>query len=320
MATNAVTPLTMWDLQFLSDVADTIRDYETTYAGTPDPNYDFGKTLGPKTIDADYVRAFDKGKVSKLAYLQDLIKSMPDLTTHTSYTEPKALEKLGSTSAYLQAGTYDGIWVALLSEYIAVSCPAVYQRTVEYLSQASPAVYGDMQVMIDVRFDLKTRLLKGNLYYHHLLNGPLPYFDDLIGSLYITDETNPTYTMADFLMKWGEIQHNNRPGPWRLDQSIIIDPYMTQFAVFYETEASKAVNNVGQLSSALWLNNISLKYGKVHSPLTMPFEDWFVIFNMVPHSDVASVILPRIPTELKMAPITVKEYKWYMPGDTPWIP
>lgn len=320
MALQRSIPVTMWDMKFLSDLTDTIQDFETTYSTSPDSEYDLGKTLDPRLIDTNYAEVFDRGRAARIAYLQNLIMSRPTYNDHKTYTEPRALAHFGAGSTHLQDATYDGMWVSILTEYIALNCPAVYQRVVEYLTQASPAVYGSMQVILDVRFDLKTRLLTGNLYYHHLLDGPLPYFDDLIGSLYIVDETNPSYKMSDFILKWGEIHHNRRPGPWRLDQSIVIDPYMTQYGIFYETEESKALNSAGQLSSAIWLNDIATKYGKVHSPLTVPFEDWFVFFNMIPHGDLTTDILPRIPAELNMAALSVNEYKWYLPGETPWAP
>lgn len=327
MAKKTVATLTLHDLYFLKTAMETMRSYEAAYAGAPDPLYDLGKTLGPRIFDPAYREAIEKGFTSQTAYLIKVLEGLPDLTTFNTYINGPVMAAAGQPSTNLKTALFEGAWVATLMDYADLVCPCTYQKNITYeggprpetpppVPAPAPAL-GSMHVMLGIEFDRPNMILKGTMQYHHL-EGPLPYFDDFIGALYTEEDTTVSYSMGDFLIESGELCHAKRTEDWRLGQNLVINPYMTQFGVYIKTDSSVAYNLPGRLSSAIWLNNWDEFKGKVHSPLTMPFEDWYVIYHMVPHSSMTD-IMSRASTTITVQ-IGGTEYVWFPPAATPWIP
>lgn len=324
---KTVTTLTLHDLQFLKDVVVAIRNIEDGYITTPDPLYNLGKTRGPKAFDKAYRDAIERGFTSQTAYLVDLLEGMPDLYTYSSYIYDDVMTAIGEPDSNLTTAFFDGAWVATMVEYVNMICPCVYQKSVTYIGGPRPETpppvvtpdpeYGSLYMFLDIRFDNANYMLKGTLNYHHV-DGPLPYFDDFIGGLYQEKDTSVIYSLGDFLLEAAEFCHGKRVRDWRLDETVVIDPYMTQFGVYLKDDSNVAYNTPGILSSAIWLNDWNEHNGKVHSPTCIPFEDWFVFFNMIPHSDLAT-IKARAASTLDVTASGI-EYIWYPPAATPWIP
>lgn len=321
---KTVTTLTLHDLQFLKNVVAAIRDLEDGYTAAPDPLYDLGKTLGPKIFDTAYKDAVEAGFTEQTAYLVKLLEGMPDLTTYSSYINSSVMAAIGQPAGNLTTALFDGAWMSTMMEYVDMVCPCEYVKVITYEGGPRPETpppvtpptpeQGTAHVMLSISFDHNEYRLHGNLLYHHL-DGPLPYFDDFIGGLFKEVDPSVTYSMGDFLLETGEYCHNKRVEDWRLDESTVINPYMKQYSIFIKDDSSVAYNTPGTLSSSLWLNDWTEYNGKVHSPLTMPFEDWFVIYHKVPHSSLTD-IMTRASTTISTTKSAV-EYVWYPPAATP---
>ena len=325
MIAQRATPMTLHDLKFMRDVLTTVRSYDASYAASPDPLYASGRKFGPQLFDPAYKEVLAKNnETSNLAYMVDLLEGMPNLTTFGSYINEAAMKAAGRPDTKLTKAFYEGVWVATLIEYLDLVCPCIYQKTVQYVggprpitAPASNPIYGSLFSILMVTLDKAKMLLRGKLESHHL-EGPLPYFDDFIGALYTEDDKSSSYSEGAFMMDIGKLCHDNRDGLWRLDETIVHNPYMTQFGVFLKDEGVPASNTPGTLSSAIWLNDWDELKGKVHSPTSLLCEDWYVMFNMIPHSDMTTIMTRAADTITVNT--TTREYVWYEPAATPWMP
>lgn len=323
---NTVVPVTLYDLHMIRDALLTVRSYDAKYAASPDPLYDLGRKLGPRKFDTDYKALSEEGSTAYLSYLVDLLTSLSDLTDFSGYITDAALKTIPTVNdGMLTDALREGAWVATLIEYLDLVCPCFFQKAVTYAGGPRPAapgstdstdtVYGTMFLTIKVTLDKSDMLLHCTLE-EHILNGPLPYFDDFIGALYTEDDKLIEYTAGDFLMDIGKLCHDNRKKLWRFDSAVVHQPYMTQFSVFIKNDEVSALNSPGTRSSSLWLNDWDEHKGKVHSPTVIKSEDWYVMYNMIPHSTIED-ILARAATTITVE-THYREYSWYGAAETPW--
>lgn len=323
---KTVVPVTLYDLRMIRDAILAVRSYDAKYAASPDPLYSLGRKLGPRKFDPDYKALSDEGSAAYLSYLVDLLTTLPNLTSYSSYITGATLKKIPSVDdSMLTEALFEGAWVATLIEYLDLVCPCFFQKTVTYeggprppapgATDSTDPIYGTMILTVKAALDKQSMLLQCTLE-EHVMDGPLPYFDDFIGALYTEDDKLIPYTTGDFLMEIGKLSHDNRDKLWRFDSTVVNQPYMTQFGVFIKNDEVSAKNSPGVISSSLWLNDWDEHKGKVHSPTILHAEDWYVLYNMIPHSAIED-ILDRASTTITVE-TKYREYSWYGAAETPW--
>lgn len=323
---KTVIPVTLYDLRMIRDAILAVRSYDAKYAASPDPLYNLGRKLGPRKFDTNYKALSEEGSTAYLSYIVDLLTSLPDLTSYSSYITEEAMKSIPTIdNSMLTEALYEGAWAATLIEYLDLVCPCFFQKTVTYeggprppapgVSDSTDPIYGKMILTVKVSFDKHSMLLPSSVE-EHVIDDPLPYFDDFIGALYTEDDKLIPYSAGDFLMDIGKLSHDNRNKLWRFDSSVVHQPYMTQFGVFIKDAEVSAKNSPGVMSSSLWLNDWDEHNGKIHSPTILLAEDWYVMYNMIPHNTIED-ILDRAATTISVT-THYREYSWYGAAETPW--